>query len=151
VDERRDAGFAHYLDERKRPADVDVVVRERALFRFADDFQARAMNDGGDRVIVKRRAQRHHVAHVGVDARDRATRERLEARPHRRRAVRVVVQDHRRVAGLRQFDDDVRADVAGAPGHEYGFSHGRDATRGRKLEDRKTKPGARPGVGCAVG
>ena len=46
-----------------------------------------------------------------------------------RRAGREVVEHDGRVAGLRELDDDVRADVAGAAGDEDGVGHGRvDAT-----------------------
>ena len=117
--QRGDAGLAHHFRQRDGTAHVDVVVGERALLRLADRLEARAMDDGGDRMIVEDRAQRRGVAHVGGHRRYRPAGERLQPRQHGGRAVDEVVEDDRRVAGVRELDDDVRADVARPAGDEY--------------------------------
>jgi hypothetical protein len=49
--------------------------------------------------------------------------ERCKPRQHGARAVGEVVQHRYGVAGPRQLDDDVRADVSGPAGHENGVRH----------------------------
>ena len=149
--QRRHPGLAHDLRERDGAAHVDVVVRERPRLGLADGLEARAMHDRGDRMVVEHRAQRGHVAHVGRHAGDGPPGDRLQPGQHRGRAVDEVVEHDRRVAGVREFDDDVRADVTRTAGHEdrlrHGFGavqHTADPTR-RARPAHKEKPGARPG------
>ena len=82
------------------------------------------MDDGGDRMVVERGAQRNDVADVGRHAGYRASRQRLETGTDRRRAVAEVVEYDRRKAASRQLDDDVGAYEPGAAGYQNCLGHG---------------------------
>ncbi len=127
--QRRHAGLAHHLDQRQRPADVDVVIRERPRFGLRDAFERRAMDDRRDRMIVKGRAQSCLVADVGGDAGDRPSRESFQAAADRGRAVVEIVEDNGRETVARQLHDDVGSEKSGAAGDENGLGHGPNATR----------------------
>ena len=87
------------------------------------------MDHARDRAVVKRPSQRLDVADVCLDAGNLRARDRREARQHRARAGGEVVEHDRRVPGFRELDDDMRADVACATGHEDGLGHGRRCYR----------------------
>ena len=99
-----------------------VWLTDRSLAE-APPLDLRSLVAGCDRVVVKDRSQRRLVAHVGGNARYRAPGQRLQAGQHRRRAVGEVVEDDRRVADTRQFDDDMRADIARTAGDQNRIRH----------------------------
>ena len=154
--ESRDARLAHHLGERDRAGDVDVPVRERTLLAFADRLEPGAMHDAGDRMVVERPAERLGVAHVRLDHVDRLAAELGDPRHDVARAVGEVVEDERRVAGLRERAYDVRADVARSARDEDLAVHGAESyttgarsPRNSAPENAKAGRMARPSVPSA--
>ncbi len=78
--ERGHARLAHHFGQRQRATDIDVVIGERPRLRFPHGFEPGTVNDGGNRVVMKRRAQRRDVPDIRSHARDRPAGQRLQSR-----------------------------------------------------------------------
>ena len=121
--ERGHTRLAHDLRQRECAADVDVIVGQGPRLGLANGLQPGAVNHRSDRMVVECRAQLRDVAHVRGHAWHRPPGKRLQPRQHRRRAVGEIVEYNWRIAGLRKFDDHVRANVTRAAGDENGVCH----------------------------
>ena len=115
-----------------------LIVLQYASGRLAlapTAFRLRAVDDAGDRGSWK---IRRSAAASRTSARpnlDRPAAEPGEPREHRPRAVDEVVDDERRVAGLRERDDYVRADSPRLPSRGSSRPWGCITTR------RRARPG----------
>ncbi len=104
VDQARDAGGPHRLQQRDAAGDVDAVVEAGIGHRLADERARRAVEDGID--AVEGGCQARRVGDV-ADDQPRAPRHRGTV------AARKVVEDGDLVAGLHEALDAGRADVPG--------------------------------------
>ena len=79
------------------------------------------MDHRRDREFPEGCGQRPGIANIALDETRTDPGDGLDAFQHADGTVRQVVENHQIAAGLQQFDDRVRADVAGAAGNQDHF------------------------------
>jgi hypothetical protein len=108
----------HHLEERRERAEVVRIVFERLADRLAHRLERGEMDHGIDPVPAKERLQCRTIAAIRLFDHE-VPSGKLPHPPQRfRRAVAIVVGGHDLVAGLKQGEDGMAANIAGSTGDE---------------------------------
>ena len=118
-DEALHARGAHRLQEPQRAHDVVVVVFERLDDRFAHGLEPCEMDDGLDFLLTEHAFERSLVADVALDEFRRPSGDRPDALGDAAVGVREIVEEHRFMTGLLEYDGSMRADEAHSAREEH--------------------------------
>jgi hypothetical protein len=127
--DRRDTATAHGRDQGDRAPHVVVVVFERLAGGFAHQRRGGEVQDGGHPVALHHAGNQVLVAHVAD----------LQRPPFDRLAVagrQIVERDRHEVRPVQRLAD-VAADIAGAAGHQHGWSVSHASPRASRPAPRK--------------